>query len=81
MSRLYSSCTKQVEFYFKCINLYLNNNNKFRKDKEDVFQYPVTDLIAPGYSIIIKRPMDFSTMKKKIDSFQYYNILEYRVNC
>lgn len=49
-----------------------------RKDKEDVFQYPVTDLIAPGYSSIIKRPMDFSTMKKKIDSFQYCNILEYR---
>lgn len=49
-----------------------------RKDKEDIFQYPVTDLIAPGYSLIIKHPMDLSTMKKKIESHQYNSILEYR---
>jgi hypothetical protein len=51
-----------------------------RKDKEDIFQLPVTDDIAPGYSTIIKNPMDLSTMKKKIDSQMYMNIAEYRVS-
>ena len=49
-----------------------------RKDKEDIFQFPVTDLIAPGYSLIIKNPMDLGTMKKKIDAFEYTNVMEYR---
>ena len=52
-----------------------------RKDKEDIFQLPVTDDIAPGYSIIIARPMDMSTMKKKIDTYAYSNIMEYRASC
>lgn len=49
-----------------------------RKDKEGIFQDPVTDLIAPGYSLIIKDPMDLSTMKTKIDSNEYRNVMEYR---
>ena len=43
------------------------------------FSYPVTDSIAPGYSSIIKEPMDFSTMKSKIDNAEYNSIIEYRV--
>jgi hypothetical protein len=50
-----------------------------RKDKEDIFQYPVTDDIAPGYSLIIENPMDLSTMRKKIDSHAYNSLVEYRV--
>lgn len=50
-----------------------------RKDKEDIFGLPVTDDIAPGYSTIIKNPMDLSTMRKKIDSHIYNSIVEYRV--
>lgn len=50
-----------------------------RKDKEDIFGHPVTDDIAPGYSSIIKSPMDLSTMRKKIDSHDYDSIVEYRV--
>jgi len=49
-----------------------------RKDKEGFFQFPVTDQIAPGYSTIIARPMDFSTMKRKITQDEYSNILEFR---
>jgi len=49
-----------------------------RKDKDDFFQYPVTDLIAPGYSSMIKKPMDFSTLKRNVESGYYYTILEYR---
>ena len=51
-----------------------------RKDKDDIFQLPVTDDIAPGYSIIIAHPMDMSTMKKKIDTYAYSNIMEYRAS-
>ncbi len=50
-----------------------------RKDKEDIFTWPVTDDIAPGYSLIIKNPMDLSTMKKKIDAHMYSSVMEYRV--
>ncbi len=50
-----------------------------RKDKEDIFTWPVTDDIAPGYSLIIKNPMDLSTMKKKIESHMYSSVMEYRV--
>ena len=51
-----------------------------RKDKEDIFHEPVTDAIAPGYSLIIKKPMDLSTMKKKIDEQQYDSVSDYRVS-
>lgn len=50
-----------------------------RKDKDDIFQWPVTDDIAPGYSLIIANPMDLSTMRKKIDSHTYVTLKEYRV--
>ncbi|XP_057710730.1 bromodomain-containing protein 7 isoform X2 [Corythoichthys intestinalis] len=46
-----------------------------RKDPSAFFTFPVTDLIAPGYSIIIKHPMDFSTMKDKVKK-QYYASLD-----
>ncbi|XP_058237522.1 bromodomain-containing protein 7 isoform X2 [Hemibagrus wyckioides] len=46
-----------------------------RKDPNAFFSFPVTDLIAPGYSLIIKRPMDFSTMKEKVKR-EYYQSLD-----
>ncbi|RNA42835.1 bromodomain-containing 7 isoform X2 [Brachionus plicatilis] len=49
-----------------------------RKDKEDIFGLPVTDDIAPGYSTIIKNPMDLGLMRNKIDSHAYNSIVEYR---
>ena len=35
------------------------------------FRQPVTETIAPGYFDIIKYPMDFSTIFKKLDQNQY----------
>lgn len=35
------------------------------------FRQPVTEAIAPGYFDVIKYPMDFSTMFKKLDENQY----------
>ncbi|XP_033847503.1 bromodomain-containing protein 7 [Periophthalmus magnuspinnatus] len=51
-----------------------------RKDPSAFFSFPVTDLIAPGYSTIIKRPMDFSTMKEKVKKEQYQSLDELKVD-
>ncbi|XP_048371736.1 bromodomain-containing protein 7 isoform X2 [Sphaerodactylus townsendi] len=51
-----------------------------RKDPNAFFSFPVTDFIAPGYSMIIKRPMDFSTMKEKIKNSGYQSIEELKDN-
>ncbi|XP_043101385.1 bromodomain-containing protein 7 [Puntigrus tetrazona] len=56
-----------------------------RKDPSAFFSFPVTDLIAPGYSLIIKRPMDFSTMKEKVKKEHYQSLeelkLDFKVMC
>ncbi|MEQ2254510.1 hypothetical protein ILYODFUR_004495 [Ilyodon furcidens] len=51
-----------------------------RKDPNAFFAFPVTDLIAPGYSSIIKRPMDFSTMKDKVKKECYRSLDELKVD-
>uniref|UniRef100_A0A673JND7 Bromodomain-containing protein 9 n=1 Tax=Sinocyclocheilus rhinocerous TaxID=307959 RepID=A0A673JND7_9TELE len=51
-----------------------------RKDAHGFFAFPVTDAIAPGYSMIIKHPMDFSTMKDKIDANEYKTITEFKAD-
>lgn len=50
-----------------------------RKDPSAFFSFPVTDLIAPGYSSIIKQPMDFSTMKDKVKKECYQSLDELKV--
>lgn len=50
-----------------------------RKDPHGFFAFPVTDAIAPGYSMIIKHPMDFSTMKDKIHNNEYNTVTEFKV--
>ncbi|XP_060110430.1 bromodomain-containing protein 7 isoform X2 [Heteronotia binoei] len=51
-----------------------------RKDPNAFFSFPVTDFIAPGYSMIIKHPMDFSTIKEKIKNNGYQSIEELKDN-
>uniref|UniRef100_A0A3Q3LAT5 Bromodomain containing 7 n=1 Tax=Mastacembelus armatus TaxID=205130 RepID=A0A3Q3LAT5_9TELE len=51
-----------------------------RKDPSAFFSFPVTDLIAPGYSSIIKRPMDFSTMKDRVKKESYQSLDELKVD-
>nr|CAG4638384.1 EOG090X04G3 [Cyclestheria hislopi] len=48
-----------------------------RKDPRQFFAWPVTDNIAPGYSQIITKPMDFSTMRQKIDENEYKTLQEF----
>ncbi|XP_053343542.1 bromodomain-containing protein 9-like [Clarias gariepinus] len=51
-----------------------------RKDPRGYFAFPVTDSIAPGYSMIIKHPMDFSTMKDKIAMNDYKTVTEFKAD-
>nr|CAD7443088.1 unnamed protein product [Timema bartmani] len=48
-----------------------------KRDPQQFFAWPVTDHIAPGYSQIIHHPMDFSTMKQKIDDNQYLTLNDF----
>uniref|UniRef100_A0A8C4F2U3 Bromodomain-containing protein 9 n=1 Tax=Dicentrarchus labrax TaxID=13489 RepID=A0A8C4F2U3_DICLA len=50
------------------------------KDPHGFFSFPVTDAIAPGYSMIIKHPMDFSTMKDKIRNNDYNTVTEFKAD-
>ena len=48
-----------------------------KKDPQQYFAWPVTDDIAPGYSTIITKPMDFSTIRQKIDDNEYKTLTEF----
>jgi len=42
-----------------------------KHDRYDVFSQAVTDDEAPGYSDIVKKPMDFGTMWSKVEKGEY----------
>lgn len=48
-----------------------------KRDPHQFFAWPVTDDIAPGYSSIISNPMDFSTIRQKIEQNQYAMMQEF----
>ncbi|XP_058799673.1 bromodomain-containing protein 7 isoform X2 [Phymastichus coffea] len=48
-----------------------------KRDPQQFFAWPVTDSIAPGYSQIILNPMDFSTIKQKIDDNNYQTLNDF----
>lgn len=48
-----------------------------KKDTQQFFAWPVSDDIAPGYSNIIANPMDFFTMRTKIDDNKYQTLTEF----
>lgn len=56
-----------------------------KRDPQQFFAWPVTDDIAPGYSSIITKPMDFSTIRQKIEenAFQVLSefIEDFRLMC
>ncbi|XP_072509710.1 bromodomain-containing protein 9 [Notamacropus eugenii] len=51
-----------------------------RKDPHGFFAFPVTDAIVPGYSMIIKHPMDFGTMKDRIVANEYKSVTEFKAD-
>lgn len=48
-----------------------------KKDPHQFFAWPVTDDIAPGYSSIISQPMDFLTIRQKVEENQYVSLQEF----
>lgn len=45
-----------------------------RRDPQNLFAWPVTDRIAPNYSRVISKPMDFDTIKRNIQNNQYTSL-------
>ena len=43
-----------------------------------MFEEPVTESIAPGYFDVVSKPMDYSTIEKKIESNNYKSKEEVR---
>ncbi|VDM98944.1 unnamed protein product [Thelazia callipaeda] len=50
------------------------------KDYNSVFAKPVSEKDVPGYSSVIKKPMDLSTMKKKLAKGDYKNISQLKAD-
>lgn len=48
-----------------------------KKDPHQFFAWPVTDDIAPGYSSIISEPMDFLSIRQKVDENEYTTMQEF----
>lgn len=51
-----------------------------KKDTQQFFAWPVTDQIAPGYSLIISQPMDLNSMKRNIENNIYSSLPQYIVS-
>ncbi|KYN96338.1 putative bromodomain protein [Plasmodium gaboni] len=46
-------------------------------DKKRIFLYPVNVELVPDYLNVIKEPMDFTTMKQKLQNFKYKSFQEF----
>lgn len=53
-------------------------NDLQKMDQREFFAWPASDVIWPGYSARVRSPMDFSTMKKKIEDNSYTCVSEFR---
>ncbi|GMH40400.1 hypothetical protein BSKO_08304 [Bryopsis sp. KO-2023] len=42
-----------------------------KQDKNEIFKDPVTEDVAPNYFSVISKPMDFTTVRKKLDGGGY----------
>ncbi|EDW77710.1 uncharacterized protein Dwil_GK24409 [Drosophila willistoni] len=73
------SCVLKLKQQKSPLNKLLDHLLRFleKRDPHQFFAWPVTDDIAPGYSSIITKPMDFSTMRQKIDDHDYSALNEF----
>ncbi|KAH8273732.1 hypothetical protein KR018_011185 [Drosophila ironensis] len=73
------SCVLKLKQQKSPLNKLLEHLLRFleKRDPHQFFAWPVTDDMAPGYSSIISKPMDFSTMRQKIDDHEYGALTEF----
>ncbi|BFF95691.1 bromodomain-containing protein 9 [Drosophila madeirensis] len=73
------SCVLKLKQQKSPLNKLLEHLLRFleKRDPHQFFAWPVTDDIAPNYSSIISKPMDFSTMRQKIDGHEYGTLTEF----
>lgn len=50
---------------------WLTLKHTIRHDTYSIFQEPVSENDAPGYFDVVKRPMDFGSMRKKVIKGNY----------
>lgn len=65
------------EDYTLCSDILTDLEKAKHKKYSWPFMQPVTDEDVPGYSGVIKNPMDLSTMRKKFDTKAYSNFQEF----
>ncbi|KAK4471892.1 hypothetical protein MN116_005278 [Schistosoma mekongi] len=70
---IFRSFVKEIELKIKPFVVFqLRFIDKLQAlDTNQFFAKPVEPSLAPDYALIIKNPMDFSTIRKKIENFDY----------
>lgn len=58
----------------------LTNTFVRRRDKYRFFHVPVDTAVVSDYLDVIKKPMDFGTIKRKIERGKYDDIEQFRVS-
>ncbi len=76
-------CCAQVKQFLNGILTFVNVTFYYsftflKKRHATVFMHPVRDDIAPGYSNVVKRPMDLSTIKKNIEAGSIKSTIEFQ---
>ena len=75
LSKLIAQIKKCV-YYF---SLATRSNPPRRKDEYAIFLEPVNTALVPGYTDVIKHPMDFGTMTTKVERGRYRSLEEFAV--
>ena len=70
------SCVQKPDSLAKVLEYLLVMLEK--KDVNSFFSNPVSDTFAPGYSKIIKEPMDFSTIREMIEDGKFKTLSQFR---
>ncbi|CAG7820912.1 unnamed protein product [Allacma fusca] len=78
---IYLKC-REVEIRLRPFSMFLLNvlEEIQAKDVQEIFAKPVDTEEVPDYLDVVDCPMDLSTMKEKINSFQYNNIEDFEAD-